>query len=158
MASLLCSLSDPHSLILGSPTYLSEPSFPIVSPMYPHQPLSLPLPPTPKRPLPLPSTPGPPAFNTTHMVHPKPPSPAGRWGVDGWGAPEMSFLSPPLLSSPDWDTVRNLKQLEEAAALNGMGGGGFFSCFLTSVQWGRRSGLQSPTPPPGTEGQSVPLW
>ena len=37
------------------------------------------------------------------------------------GAPEISFLSSPSLS-PDWETARNLKQLEEATAQKGMEG------------------------------------
>lgn len=62
--------------------------------------------------------------------HPKPPSPAGKWGVDGWEHPKYTPFSPPLLSLihpfsmlQDWESARNLKQLEETAAQNGGGRG-----------------------------------
>ena len=40
------------------------------------------------------------------------------WGGGG-GAPEKSFLTPLLSSSPDLETVQKLKQLEKTAAQNG---------------------------------------
>uniref|UniRef100_A0A671F306 C-type lectin domain-containing protein n=1 Tax=Rhinolophus ferrumequinum TaxID=59479 RepID=A0A671F306_RHIFE len=56
------------------------------------------------------------------MIYPRPPSPVGRWG---W-VNEKPFLFPPLLfSCPDWDTERNLKQLQETAAWNSTEGPGW---------------------------------
>lgn len=61
-------------------------------------------------------------LGTSHMIYPRAPSPDGRG--KGAGASEEPFLSPSLLSCPDWDTVQNLKHLEETAARNGMEGPG----------------------------------
>ncbi|KAM9103964.1 low affinity immunoglobulin epsilon Fc receptor [Megaptera novaeangliae] len=76
-------LWHPHSQILGSPTYPSEPNFPIVSP-----------------------TVSPPAPS-----HAPPTLPRGHLAL-----PQDTSL-PPFRHLPhDWETARNLKQLEEATA------------------------------------------
>lgn len=124
MAPFSCSLQTPTQ-ISGSPTHPLEPNSPIASPTLSllatsHVPSF-----TLKRLLPLllPSTlPISHLLGTSHMIYPRVQSPDGRW--KGVGAPEEPFLFPSLFSCPDWDTVQNLKHLEETAARNGMEGPG----------------------------------
>ena len=61
-----------------------SPISPSCLPPCPHQPLPMPLPPSLEGTLPCPRTPVSPPFGTSHTIYPRSPSPAGRWGVDGW--------------------------------------------------------------------------
>ncbi|XP_013364613.1 PREDICTED: low affinity immunoglobulin epsilon Fc receptor isoform X2 [Chinchilla lanigera] len=89
------------ALLLPTPhPYLSPGE--LISPLFP-----------PWRILPAPSLPSP----TPPWVPRKTLIPGDRWDMGGWGCPPPLLLPGPP-SSPDWDTLKNVKQLEVAAAQN----------------------------------------